>query len=402
MALDLHKIALQIDQAASNLNALEANRSNKLELALNTISTTRPESLEEKRLLSRATFLIAGINGSVNGRYACPDLPENYTVLAVDGSHIDIDRHLAMQCYLINIGKVRIQYGTRPSAWLDSEPRLYNGENSMHVVEPGGNRTQSIEGHLLGALRAVEELQSLVTLAKESDPSVPTLAIIDGSLILWGLVGQSYPDFVRKVLLEEKFLIAMEEIREMSQTRQLALASYVSLPRSTDVINALRLDNRQCPYEAANCDVHCGTVNTGQRPCDTVSEVMDRDIFGSMLGYLERSDEFSNTSSIVERYYGKHQVHFYYMNVGSEIARVEIPDWVAKNTALLELTHTILVDQSRKGHGYPVAISEAHEQAVVTTGDREEFRIMVESALQRRHLPIYTSQKDQSKRLKWL
>ena len=402
MSLDLHKIASQIEEVASNLNAQEADRASRLEGALNTLSTAQPEALEEKRALSRATFLIASLKGSLVGRYPSPALPSDYTVLAVDGSHIDVDRHLAVECYLINIGRVRIQYGRSPEALLESEPRLYTGEDSLHILEPEGNRTQSLEGPLLGAMRAVEELQALVDLAKESDPEIPTLALIDGSLILWGLGGQVYPDFVRRVLLEEGFLPALAELREMASKRPLALASYVSLPRSADVVNALRLDGRQCPYEAANCDMHCGKLRLGQRPCDGVSGVMDRDVFGSLLDEGERSDGFVSTSSIVERYYGEHRVHFFYLNVGSEMARVEVPEWVAEDRGLLELTHALLVDQCSKGHGYPVAISEAHEQAVVTMGDREEFRLMVEDALQGHRLPVYTSQKNFSKRMKWL
>ena len=104
----------------------------------------------------------------------------------------------------------------------------------------------------------------------------------------------------------------------------------------------------------------------------------------------------------MERSYGDHAVHFFYMNAGEEIARVEIPAWVADSPELLSLVHAGIVDQCRKGHGYPVAISEAHEQAVVTAGDREEFRVMVETALGTQRLPVYTSLKDRSKRLKWL
>ncbi|MBI4282395.1 MAG: DNA double-strand break repair nuclease NurA [Chloroflexi bacterium] len=402
MSLDLHKVASQIEEVASSLNTQQADRASRLERALSTLATAQPSALEEKRVLSRATFLIAGLRGSLAGRYPSPALPSNYAVLAVDGSHIDVDRHLAVECFLINIGRVRIQYGDRPGAWLGSEPRLYTGEDSLHILEPSGSRAQSLEGPLLGALRAVEEMRALVALAKESDPEIPTLALIDGSLILWGLVGQAYPDFVRRVLLNDMFLSALEELREMAQRRPLALASYISLPRSADVVNALRLDGCHCPYEAANCDLHCGALRPGQRPCDGVSGVMDRDVFGSLLDGGERSDAFVSTSSIVERYYGEHAVHFFYLNVGSEMARVEVPKWVAEDSGLLEMTHALLVDQCRKGHGYPVAISEAHEQAVVTTSDREEFRLMVEGALQEHRLPVYTSQKNQSKRMKWL
>jgi hypothetical protein len=403
MSLDMHKIAGQIQAVASDINDKKADSDSRLERALNTLITTQHETLEEKRMRSRATFSpIAGLNGSIARQYPCPTLPSDYTVLAVDGSHIDVDRHLAVQCYLINMGTVHIRYGRNHKARLGSEPRLYTGEDNMHIMDPDGNRTQNLEGQLLGELRAVEELRTLATLAKESDPDIPVLALIDGSLILWGLVGQTYPDFVRRALMDDIYLPALDTLREMAKQRPLALASYISLPRSADVVNILRLDGRQCPYDTANCDDHCGSLRAWQRPCDTVSGVLDRDIFGSLLDIEERSASFINTSVTIERYYGEHAVHFYYLNAGSEIARVEVPAWVAENPELLELTHAMLIDQCHKGHGYPVAISEAHEQAVVTTADREEFRFMLDSALQDHRLPVYTSQKNLSKRLKWL
>ena len=402
MSLDMHKVAGQIEAAASALGARGADRSARLERALGVLANAESETLEEKRQLSRATFLIPGLGGSVAGRYPCPALPASYTALAVDGSHIDVDRHLPVQCFLINTGRVRIQYGDSPGAWLDSEPRLYADDDSLHVFERDGGRSRPLEGPLLGAMRAVEELRALADLARQSNPDVPAIALIDGSLILWGLAGQAHPDFVRSALLEDLFLPAMDDLRELARSRPLALASYVSLPRSTEAVNALRLDASLCHYEAANCDMHCRALRPGQRPCDGVSGVLDREMFGALLAEGERSDLFASASSIVEGYYGGHHVYFYYLNAGSEVARVEIPKWVAEDNGLLDLTHALIIDQSRKGHGYPVAISEAHEQAVVTVGDREEFRLIVEDALQRQRLPVYTSEKNRSKRTKWL
>ena len=387
---------------ASGLSARREEREAHLALALDTLSTAEADAIEDKRVQSRTTFLVARLRGSLAGRHPCPALPPAYAALAVDGSHIDVDRHLAAQCYLINLGKVHIRYGERPAADLGSEPRLYTQDEDMHLRDPGSGRTQPLEGSLLGALRAVEELRALAALAEQSPADTPTLALIDGSLILWGLGGQAYQDFVRKALIEDMFLPALDDLRSMARSRPLALAAYVSLPRSADVVNALRLDNRRCPYETANCDAHCGALIAGQRPCDTVAGVTDRDVFESLLGAGERSDVFATTSSIVERSYGEHEVHFFYLNAGEEIARVEIPAWVAESPELLSLAHAAIVDQCGKGHGYPVAISEAHEQAVVTAGDREQFRAMVETALGANRLPVYTSLKDRSKRLKWL
>ena len=402
MSLDLHKIASQIEGMAAGLSARQSERDARLALAVDTLSTAQSDAIEEKRALSRTTFLVAGLRDTLAGRHPCPALPPGYAALAVDGSHIDVDRHLAARCYLINLGTVHIRYGQRPMALLGSEPRLYAEDADMYLRDPGSGRTQALEGRLLGALRAVEELRTLAALAEQSDGDTPTLALVDGSLILWALAGQAYQDFVRRELIDDMFLPAMDRLREMARVRPLAVAAYVSLPRSADVVNALRLDGRLCPYEAANCDMHCGSLVPGQRPCDAIAGVMDRDVFGERLGDGERSDAFVTTSSIVERSYGEHAVSFFYLNAGAEIARVEVPEWVADSPELLSLVHSGLVDQCLKGYGYPVAISEAHEQAVVTVGDREEFRVMVEAALSTRRMPVYTSLKDRNKRLKWL
>ena len=60
------------------------------------------------------------------------------------------------------------------------------------------------------------------------------------------------------------------------------------------------------------------------------------------------------------------------------------------------------MEQCKKGQGYPVAISEAHEQAVISGSDRQRFKQMVEETLQRQGLPTYTSEKERSKSRPWL
>jgi hypothetical protein len=103
-----------------------------------------------------------------------------------------------------------------------------------------------------------------------------------------------------------------------------------------------------------------------------------------------------------QEYYGEQQIYFYYLNSGEEIARVEVPQWVAANQELLDLGHSMIADQCRKGQGYPVAISEAHEQAVINGLDRQLFSQMVMETLERQGLPSYTSEKERSKSRPWL
>ena len=85
-----------------------------------------------------------------------------------------------------------------------------------------------------------------------------------------------------------------------------------------------------------------------------------------------------------------------------EIARIEIPQWVAQDEKRLNLVHTLVLDQCRRGQGYPVALGEAHEKAVITGADRENFWQMVESSLIAEHLPTSGSAKSQSKKTRWV
>ena len=240
----------------------------------------------------------------------------------------------------------------------------------------------------------------MADLVKASPPDVPTVALLDGTLVLWGLTGQGYPDFVRRRLLEEGLLPALDRLRSAAAGRTLAVGSYVSQPRSKEVVNALRL--HVCPYERVDCDAHCGARASGTRPCDTVGDVTDGEVAAAALRPGERSDVFRSNSGVVDEHYGPHAVRFFYLHVGEEVARVETPEWTARQPEALALLHAALVAQADKGHGYPAALQEAHEQAVISGRDRETFARLAEEAMTAEGLPTATSQKARSKRTRWV
>jgi len=400
MSLDLTKVAAQVGSMVARLKAGGEERQKRLKSALDILKdkSINFEQLKRKIDSSKTTWLVAGLVDGLDQHYSPTSLPENFTVIATDGSHIDVDRHKSTRCYLINIGTVVLGYGSKPQALLDSFPSLYFSDEEL-VIAPDGakGREQLIEGVLLGIKRSVDECQRLAELTKELAKDSQSLALLDGSLILWGLVGQVYPEFVTEALLNKGFLRYLEEIRKLNADRRLALASYISFPRSTDVVNALRV--AICPYDPPDCDRHCPNK---ARDCDTIAGVQDRELFANLLSEGERSALFTSQSSIVQKNYGVHRVNFFYLRVDDEIARVEIPQWVAQDDNLLELTHGLVLDQCRRGQGYPVALSEAHEQAVVTAADRESFWQLVESLLIGEKMPTPTSAKSFSKRTRWV
>jgi len=397
--LDLNKIASQVEGMVARLRAGSEERQEHLQHALSVLCSqdTDIEHLKRKIASSKTTWLVAGLVDGLNQHYAAPHLPPEFTVMATDGSNIDVDRHRSTRCFLINIGSVSLHYGTSPNATLDSLPHLYSEEEDL-VITPTGTkgREQPIEGTLLGIKRSVDECQRLAELAAELPPDSSTLALIDGSLILWNL--EAYADFVTEALLDKGYLHHLDEMRKLNKDRRLALASYISFSRSNDVVNALRV--ALCPREVVDTDRHCSDCTS--RECDKVAGIRDRELFINLLSPGERSAIFFSQSSIVEKRYGVHQVYFFYLRVDDEIARVEVPQWVAMDEGLLNLTHTLVLDQCRRGQGYPVALSEAHEQAVVTGADREYFWQLVETSLVNEKLPSLSSAKSRSKRSRWI
>ena len=93
-----------------------------------------------------------------------------------------------------------------------------------------------------------------------------------------------------------------------------------------------------------------------------------------------------------------HRIVFFYLHAGTEIVRVEIPQWVAASPMLLDLVHAVAYDQAQKGMGYPIALAEAHQHAVVRGPERDLFYEMVTTVLLRRGMRATISPKNLGKR----
>lgn len=402
MALDLTRTAMQIDDMAAALQAGHADKGARLGSALAAAKAFDPVMYMRKKEQpgTDLNWLVPEIHERLDSSYSPPLLPHDYCVVGVDGSHIDVSRHIPAHCYLINIGGMSLRYGGEPGARAFSAPHLYAQADELIIRDKfAPYREETISGALLDAKRAVEELRGLLNTLRELPRNLPALGLMDGSLIMFGM--HRHPDFVVRHLVDEGFVEILDEIRQMASKRTVAVASYISLPRSMEVVNALRVG--VCPYPVPNCDRECGTERREARPCEKeVGGVLDRELLENMLGMNERSGVFDSNADIVRNHYGGHGVSFFYVRTEEEVGRVEVPDWVAADEALLGLVHSLVVEQCRLGPGYPVALKEAHEQAVVTGADRQYFVELVANALEQQGLPVYSSEKNISKMRRWI
>lgn len=344
------------------------------------------EELSQKVDKSKTSWLLAGISSSLDITSPLPERPSNYTAISSDGSQIFPDRHEALPCYLINISSVILNYGDKSGADLSSEPVLFYKEQDRFTLWDGKKIPANSE--VISLRRALMEFERLLDLVNEASDRENIISISDGTLILWRLEGTP-SDFKSGIL--EPFLNIMEELKK----RRVPIIGYISFPGSTDVINALRLG--LCPEKVSYCN-QCPYTELPELPCAPIEGLTDRNLFSKVLKQGEISAVFRSSSKILESY-GDHHIYFFYINIGEEIARVEIPKWVAEDNKLLTLVHALVYDQAKKGKGYPVAISEAHEQAVVKGRDRNFFFDLIKESMVKADFNVTISRKGLSKRV---
>ncbi len=319
--------------------------------------------------------------------YAAPPPPASYRVLATDGSQIAVDRHQVASCYVINVGTVRIEYGERPDAELASVPQLLpdhgmlsDDDNGDADVTPPSRQTS------LELERAAAEVRTLRRLVEAAPADLFTLALVDNSLVLWSQTMNAEAAADHQIVSD--YIAELEAFAELARTRPLALAGYLSNPGSPWVADLVAA--------AAGIEAPSGTNGP---------LLLDRDLFHD-LGPGERSARFKRVAPMLAlpSFPSECWVDFCYLHAGGETARVEIPRWVSRDADLLALTHATLLDQCRRNAGnpaYPVALMEAHEQAVVSDADRRAFWTLLTQRLEASGVDGSASAKARTKRTPW-
>lgn len=393
--LDLAKLAGQIPGISQQMHREAIASQKRLELAskLQQQASARQAELVAIQQQWRDRFLFAaatpveGLNRAID----IPKPPDSHSVFATDGSQISPSHHEIAYCYLINVGQIMLHYGQSLHPLLDSLPEVFYKAEDLQVSRQWGIRLEE----WMGYRRTVSEAEMLAEMACDwvlppgDHQDTPNLAMVDGSLIYWFLDG--LPLEARdKILLP--ILAAWERLR----TTNIPLMGYVSASRSIEGLNFLRLQT--CHHEHPNCVVNCGEI-TDKYPCQQIDALRDSTFWGSRLQPGQRSPLYRSNLKILDLYEESQRVYFCYVNVGSEIARVEVPAWIVEDTALFDRSLSIMLAQVHKGYGYPVALAEAHNQAVVRGSDRARFFTLLEQQLIKAGLRnVGTSYKEARKR----
>jgi len=269
--------------------------------------------------------------------------------------------------YVINVGSIVFRHGSGQAPQVATTPRLYYAEKE---VFPSGN---PISGDLISARRDLAEMCILAeqTLAEPAN-GPPRLALADGPLLIW-LQRAAIPEEEQTRILHD-YLACLSRLRAGGA----AVAGFVSRPRSAEVIALLYL------------------AHLPEEERQAVKGLDDTDFRGltdrTLFGYLrpgERSALFVRGTA-TNRDFGAqgHTIFFFYLNTGTDLARIEIPEWTARNTKHLDLVHAAVYDQCRFNNGYPYILTRADEQAVILGEERQLLEDMIRHAMLRHGLAM--------------
>jgi hypothetical protein len=334
-------------------------------------------------------------NGLLREAHDPVEMPVPHFVAAADGSQIYPDAHQIADCYLLHISGIALRYGALDNgsagnssnggaavavageAIMRATPHFFYGaeDDGWHQTAVCG--TGAVNHELVDARRHVAELDELAALLEQAPSTGTAIGLCDGVLDLRISAAQAW----RECALDENGR-ALDSLRQCGRP----LAGYIAASRATDVITGLRVALRQSDLD--------------DRTLEPLAMLTDTRLFNVLLQSGQRSATFTSSRGASQHQVAvsRHQTCFFYLKVDEgEVARLEFPHWVAQQEPWLEQLHALTLEQIAKGAGYPVALMEAHEHAVVRATDRELFYQLLEELMIARNLQPHRSAKSLSK-----
>lgn len=330
------------------------------------------ETWKERLLNHKQKHLMPLFDESPTKVYEVPNLKAPPMVISSDGSQLIPNRHEAVPLALINISRICIDYlHYDHEQMLEAETQVLSMDDDENIE--AGDQRLSFDDQISDR-RDLDEIKQLMDLGVEKLEIIqsndqPALLMLDGSLIKWGLAGRPVQEYKDRITKE--YVNVLKQIHSFG----VPISGYISHSGGREVVKLLEWIEQECGIKPKN-----------ERPTVAEATLTDVMVFGQLLKQGQRSIVFQSQSKILEDYKTisvDNSVCYFFLHVGSEIAKVEIPLWVSKEQTLVDQCAAICIQQAELGQGYPIALSQAHEFAVIRGTDRKTFQAIVEQELNR-------------------
>lgn len=305
---------------------------------------------------------------------------KHYTVLGVDGSQVYPDPHMqGLSCFLLNTGGCLLRYNTGDgSVVYFAQPTIVT---QQHLVTNYNQRM--VNPDFVDLMREEYELEQLV--AQHDAHNDIDLILFDGNLLFWHLE--------TKGPLKDTFFKRYIAYCQALYERRALHAGYLSATRFADLVSL---------FDQISTDPSVITLLGPSKIYALTSQtdfLTDGELLSRVLSVGQRTEPIRCSSNLMSLYPQHLQPCFFYLNVRTEIVRIEIPLWIAQNQDLITKIVSIALDQVEKGFGYPIALAEAHSRAVVTTADREFFFSLIMQKAAQHSYAVGLSPKSLKKRI---
>lgn len=318
----------------------------------------------------------------LDAAFDAPKAPAEATLVACDGSQIVPNRHAAFLYSVINVGIIVYHHGRARAPLQDTHPLLDypgNGEEEEAFVDKAA---------IISLRRDLAEIETLVDAAQPyCAADTPVLALLDQRLLYWP-VGSSGDDEGQRVLF------GWQKAMNEAYNDRCMLAGYIDRPGKRSLLTFLRtLDINKPGFDSSVL----------LKP-DYGPGFNDVLLFRRVLQEPgQRSAVYVDVSQHNDAFRGRHphnEVCFFYLNAGRrgrQIARVDIPRWVAEDRHKVDAVHALVYDQCQIMGDYPYVLARADELAVIGYQDRENLDIMIENAMARQEVHGAVTAKQSSK-----
>ncbi len=344
---------------------------------INEISFIWHAMIKDPLLLSKVKAVshlgLASWIGSIDDCYEVENFIDPYQIISVDGSQVYPDKHTGTHCFLINIGGIALIYQhQKGSSFLWSEPFVFA---EQEIDDELGRAIDVVNGKR-------EEFEFKVGFEhclkrKNEFPNIPLIFLFDGSLIFWHLQGKD--PYIKDYFLQ-RYIYYLDQFYK----HDILMAGYLSLSKGKDLSNIVQAFSNK--------------FSSFSEKTNQYKNVTDGLLTTFFLRKNMRSTIFKSNAPINQNIPAELHPHFFYYNTGEEVVRIEIPGYIASDNKKIDIIASLIKNQIEKGQGYPIAIAEAHNQAVVKSQDREMFYQMVKDIAIQQKRVIVPSQKNIKKR----
>ena len=283
--------------------------------------------------------------------------PQNYTLIAADGSQIAPNRHKALEYCVINVGLISTEMGSGKEPSFEIQSNLLDYDQL--ITEDGfliGEQQVSL-------LRDLSERQALAEFSRGKGK--PILTMTDGLL-----------DIYQRLESPEEQLKLQQEVlsmhREM-EAQEVITVGYIDKPGSELVGRLFDILGKS--------DEELARYNDKQR---SIRGVSDARLFKNLLSQPgERSAIFEAFNKSRDKQAPRLVVHFFFLNIGEAdapyLARVEFPAWVSARPELVDLLHAVVYADTQvlAGHPYPYLLLRAHELAIINFAEYTDVEAML-------------------------